>query len=448
MPTPNSAVSNTYRSIWNISYPIIIGLVAQNLMVVIDTAFLGRLGEVSLGAAAIGGLFYLTLVMFGAGFAIGMQIIIGRRNGEGRQRTIGRIFDHGLYFMVGMALLLILFLSLAGPSLLGRFISSPAILEQSLVFISYRRFGYFFGFLIMVFNSFYVGIVRTRMVSVATIIMATSNIVLDYGLIFGKLGLPEMGISGAALATNLAEFITFLFYLLWSFKNKCISSFRLLRFHKPRKRLYDDLLKLSLPVMLQHFISFSAWFIFFMILEKIGETALAASNITRSIYMLLMIPVWGLSSATTTLVSNIIGQGKSDEVMPMIKKIMTISFIANLLLIQVLIFFPRTVISFFTQSPELVEATLPLLRVITLSLTVFSVSMIIFSALSGTGKTGTALRIEVISIILYLLFAFILAVGFDAPASGVWFVEVLYFTVIGVFAYIFLKRGTWKELVV
>ena len=94
------------------------------------------------------------------------------------------------------------------------------------------------------------------------------------------------------------------------------------------------------------------------------------------------------------------------------------------------------------------EATLPLLRVITLSLTVFSVSMIIFSALSGTGKTGTALRIEVISIILYLLFAFILAVGFDAPASGVWFVEVLYFTVIGVFAYIFLKRGTWKELVV
>lgn len=448
MTTLNSPVSNTYRSIWNISYPIIIGLVAQNLMVVIDTAFLGRLGEVSLGAAAIGGLFYLTLVMFGAGFGIGLQIIIGRRNGAGRLRTIGRIFDHGLYFMVGLALLLIVFLSFAAPAILERFISSPAILEQSLIFISYRRFGYFFGFLIMVFNSFYVGIVRTRMVSVATILMAASNMILDYGLIFGNFGLPEMGIAGAALATNVAEFITFLFYLLWSFKNRCISSFRLLRFHKPKKRLYNDLLRLSLPVMFQHFIAFSAWFVFFMILEQIGETALAASNITRSVYMLLMIPVWGLSSATTTLVSNIIGQGKSDEVMPMIKKILTISFIANLLLIQVLIFFPRMVISFFTDSHELVEATLPLLRVITLSLTVFSVSMIVFSALSGTGKTGTALRIEVISIILYLLFAFILAVGFDAPASGVWLVEVLYFSVIGIFAYIFLKRGSWKELVV
>lgn len=448
MTSTSSFVSNSYRSIWKISYPIIIGLVAQNLMVVIDTAFLGRLGDVTLGAAAIGGLFYLTLVMFGAGFAIGMQIIIGRRNGEGRLRTIGRIFDHGLYFMVGLALLLILFLSVAAPSILGRFISSPAILEESLVFISYRRFGYFFGFLNMVFNSFYVGIVRTRIVSAATIVMAGSNIILDYGLIFGNLGLPAMGIAGAALATNLAEVITFLFYLLWSMKNKSIPSFGLLRFHKPRKRLYNDLLKLSAPVMLQHFISFSAWFIFFMILEQIGETALAASNITRSIYMLLMIPVWGLSSATTTLVSNIIGQGKADEVIPMVKKILAISTGANLVLIQVLIFLPRKVISFFTNSPELIEATLPLLRVITLSLMVFSVSMIIFSALSGTGKTGTALRIEVVSIILYLLFAFILAVNFNAPASGVWFVEVLYFSVIGIFAFVFLKRGKWKDLVV
>lgn len=448
MTSTSSFVSNSYRSIWKISYPIIIGLVAQNLMVVIDTAFLGRLGDVTLGAAAIGGLFYLTLVMFGAGFAIGMQIIIGRRNGEGRLRTIGRIFDHGLYFMVGLALLLILFLSVAAPSILGRFISSPAILEESLVFISYRRFGYFFGFLNMVFNSFYVGIVRTRIVSAATIVMAGSNIILDYGLIFGNLGLPAMGIAGAALATNLAEVITFLFYLLWSMKNKSIPSFGLLRFHKPRKRLYNDLLRLSAPVMLQHFISFSAWFIFFMILEQIGETALAASNITRSIYMLLMIPVWGLSSATTTLVSNIIGQGKADEVIPMVKKILAISTGANLVLIQVLIFLPRKVISFFTNSPELIEATLPLLRVITLSLMVFSVSMIIFSALSGTGKTGTALRIEVVSIILYLLFAFILAVNFNAPASGVWFVEVLYFSVIGIFAFVFLKRGKWKDLVV
>lgn len=448
MTTPLSTVSNTYRSIWTISYPIIIGLVAQNLMVVIDTAFLGRLGDVTLGAAAIGGIFYLTLVMFGAGFGVGMQILIGRRNGERKLRNIGRIFDHGLYFMLLLALLLILFMSVAAPALLGRFISSQAILEESLVFISYRRFGYFFGFLIIVFNSFYVGIVRTRIVSVATIVMALSNVVLDYGLIFGNLGLPAMGIAGAALATNLAEFITFAFYLFWSVKSKSIASFRLFRFQKTKRRLYESIFKLATPVMWQYFISFSAWFIFFMILEQIGETALAASNITRSVYMLLMIPVWGLASATTTLVSNMIGQGRTEEVIPMMKKILTISVLANLFMVQFIIFFPRQIISFFTDNPELTEATVPLLRVITLALIAFSVGMIIFSTLSGTGKTGTALRIEIISIFLYLIFAFVLAVGFNAPACSVWFVEVLYFSLLGIFAFIFLKRGKWKELVV
>jgi Na+-driven multidrug efflux pump len=164
--------------------------------------------------------------------------------------------------------------------------------------------------------------------------------------------------------------------------------------------------------------------------------------------MLLMIPVWGLSSATTTLVSNIIGQGKTEEVIPIMKKILTISVLANLFMVQFIIFFPRQIISFFTENPELTEATIPLLRVITLALIAFSVSMIIFSTLSGTGKTSTALRIEIISIALYLLFAFVLATGFNAPASSVWFVEVLYYSLLGLFAFIYLKRGKWKELVV
>lgn len=441
-----NSVSNTYRSIWSISYPIIIGLVAQNLMVVIDTAFLGRLGEVTLGAAAIGGTFYLTLVMLGAGFGVGLQIMIGRRNGEGRLRIIGRIFDHGLYFMVFLALVLMVFMSVAGSFLLENIISSEAIADKSKIFISYRRFGFLFGFLNIVFNSFYVGIVRTRVVSVATIIMALSNIILDYGLIFGNLGLPEMGIAGAALATNLAEAITFIFYLLWSVKNKCMAVFKLFAFQLIKKRLFQGLFKLALPVMMQYFISFSAWFIFFLILEQIGETALAASNITRSVYMLLMIPVWGLSSATTTLVSNIIGQGRTEEVMPMMKKILTISVVSNLIMVQFLVFFPRQIISFFTENPELTAATIPLLRVIILALVSFSVGMIIFSTLSGTGKTGTALRIEIINIAFYLLFAFVLAVVFNASASGVWLVEVVYFSLLGLFAYIYLKRGKWKEL--
>ncbi len=435
---------NTYRSIWRIALPIIAGLMAQNLMVVIDTAFLGRLGEITLGASAIGGIFYLCLVMLGAGFAIGVQIVIGRRNGEKKYTQIGSIFDHAVYFMVLLALVLFLFMHYVAPSFLTWFLQSEMVLQESLVYIDYRRFGFFFGFLVLSFNSFYIGITRTRILIVSTSLMAGINILLDYALIFGNFGMPAMGIAGAAMATNIAEAITFLFFVLWSIINKALSNYHLLRFHQPAWLQYKSLLKVAVPVMFQYFLSFSAWFVFFMILEQIGETALAASNITRSVYMLLMIPVLGLCAATSTLVSNIIGQGRSDEVIPLIKKIVVVGLIATVLVVQLIVFFPYRITTFFTHEPHLIEATVPLLRVITLSLFSFAFGMILFSGLSGTGKTFVALIIEILSIAFYLVSAYILAVTFEGSATTVWFVEVIYFTVLGLGSLTYLQTGRWK----
>ena len=80
---------NSYREIWRISYPIILGSVAQNIVNVTDTIFLGRLGVVALGAAGNAGIFYFVLMVVGLGFSVGMQIIIGRRNGENNHAAIG-----------------------------------------------------------------------------------------------------------------------------------------------------------------------------------------------------------------------------------------------------------------------------------------------------------------------------------------------------------------------
>ncbi len=439
-------VDNTYKSIWRVSYPIIIGLMAQNIMVAIDTAFLGRLGEITLGASAIGSLFYLCLVMLGTGFSVGLQIVIGRRNGEGRFQQIGMVFDHAVYFMIALAGLLFVFLSFMAPAFLEWFLQSEGVLAESLTYLSYRRFGLFFGFLVLTFNGFYIGITRTRMLIASTSVMAAINIVVDYVLIFGHLGMPAMGIAGAAIATNIAELATFLFFLLFSFRNNNLQFYQLLRFHRPNWLRYRPLLQVAVPVMFQYFLSFAAWFIFFMVIEQIGETALAASNITRSFYMLLMIPVWGLSSATNTLVSNIIGQGRSQEVIPLIKKVLLISLGLMLILIQINIFIPSRVAAMFTQEAHLIEAALPLLRVIILALIAFSTGMILFSGLSGTGKTNVALFIEIISITIYLTTAFVLAVYFEASAPVVWFVEVIYFSMLGLGSLVYLKSGKWKVI--
>lgn len=436
----------TYREIWKISYPIIIGLVAQNIMLVIDTAFLGRVSEITLGAAAIGGVFYLTVIMLATGFSVGTQIIIGRRNGEGRYQAIGNVFDHAQGVLVMMALIVWFLLHFAAPPLLEKIISSPAILEESLVFLNFRKYGLLFGFMVLGFNALYIGNTKTKVLSLSTFVMAFFNIVLDYLFIFGNYGFPEMGIAGAALATNIAEFFTFVFYISWAYKKSDYKKFFLFQKFLPDRELLRSLLNLSVPVMFQYFFSFSAWFVFFLIIEQIGETALAASNITRSIYMVLMIPVWGLSASVNTLVSNTIGRNQHDRVIPLILKVLLAGVIINILLVQILIFIPDPLISFYTDNQSLIEATKPLLRVIAVALIAFSVGMIIFNGLSGTGKTMLALKIEILSIIFYLLTTLILALGFKAPARVVWTVEIVYFSVMGILAFIALKKANWREI--
>ncbi len=109
----------TYRRIWNIAWPIILGSVAQNIITVTDTAFLGRVGEVALGASAIGGIFYLAVIMLGWGFAIGTQIIVSRRYGEGNVGQIGAVIEHALYFLIPISIILFLLMHFFADYFLG-----------------------------------------------------------------------------------------------------------------------------------------------------------------------------------------------------------------------------------------------------------------------------------------------------------------------------------------
>ena len=99
----------TNRNIWNVSYPIFLSLLAQNVINVTDTAFLGRVGEVELGASAMGGLYYICAFTIAFGFSTGSQIVIGRRNGEGRYDQIGPVMIQGVFFLLSLAAILFLF---------------------------------------------------------------------------------------------------------------------------------------------------------------------------------------------------------------------------------------------------------------------------------------------------------------------------------------------------
>ncbi len=432
------------KHIWDISYPIILALLASNVINVTDTAFLGRVGEVELGASAIGGLFYIVILMLGVGFGSGAQILMARRNGEKAYGEIGKIMDHSIYFLMGMALFILLVIEFIAPSLLGTMISSPAIYAKTIEFLHYRIIGLVFAFLMVIFRSFFVAITRTRWVTLTAVISALVNVALAYILIFGKMGFPEMGIAGAGLASTIAEGVSALIFIIIIVTQKDLKQYHLFAFSKPNFKIIEKTLSISVFVMLQFFISLGAWFIFFMIVEKLGERQLAISNIIRSIYIMIMIPSMGFGITVNSLVSNTIGAGRKDLVIPLIHKITRISFYSTLGIVLVAVCLARPIINVFTSNADLVDHTVPTFYVLMGVMLFYAVTNVIFNGVSGTANTQIALVFEAITLVFYLFTAYMLGIHFHFPIEIVWTTELVYSICLGILSILYLRFGNWR----
>jgi MATE family, multidrug efflux pump len=434
----------TYKKIWNIAYPIILGSVAQNIITATDTAFLGRVGEIALGASAIGGIFYLAVFMLGWGLGIGSQIIIARRDGENKQHKIGSIIEHSHIIFLFLAIIIFVLIQNYINVFLISIIDSKEVFTESAKFLRIRSFGIFFAFINVSFRALFIGISNTKIITWSTIGMAIVNITLDYILIFGKFGFTAMGIEGAALASVIAEITACTIFIVYTLVNLDLDKYQLFKYAGFEFKKLKNILNVSFPMMLQNFISLSGWFIFFLLVEKLGETSLAISNIIRSIYLILMIPIWGFASSANTLVSFVIGQGNKDQVMQTITKIVKLCVISVGAIISVAIFFPEELLRIYSNDTELIKESLNSFYVVCGSAFTIAVGFNMFSAVSGTGKTNISLYIEIAIIALYLAGTFILVKVMNATIAQVWTMEYFYGLSLTLFSFIYLKFGKWR----
>lgn len=437
-----------YKDIWKIAYPIILGSIAQNLLNITDTAFLGRVGEVELGAGAIGGIYYFAIIMLGWGFGIGTQIIVARRNGEKDFPAIGKTIDHGLYFLVPLAILLFGFMRFFSHDMLCMIVESEEVGNATRSYINYRAFGLFFAFINFLFRAFYVGLGKTRVITYSTTLLAVVNGILDYGLIFGNFGLPEMGIAGAALASVIAEASALIFFIVYTRFVFPTKPYHLFHFCQFDKKLYTRIIKVSLPIMGQNFLSLATWMVFFLLVEKMGERELAISNIVRSFYFVLMMPMWGFASATNTLVSFLIGAKRENEVLSLVYKVMVLCLSGVGFMVLFGTIFPHVAVRIYTNDLSLVEATLPVVYIVNVAALMLSANFIFFNAVSGTGKTNISFLLEVITLTIYLSYIWYSIMVYQGSISMVWTSEWVYALLLGSMSFFYLKSGRWKGSVV
>lgn len=424
-----------------------LGSLGQNIINLIDTGFLGRVGQVELGAGALAGIFYFVMFMVGYAFNNGMQIIISRRMGEGKKSEVGNIVDHEFYLLIFIAVLEFVFLYFLSPVILAQFIQSKEILNATITFLTFRAFGIFFGLFNSCLQQFFIGIGKTSIINFSTVVLAVSNIILAYLLIFGHHGFPKMGIGGAALASTISEGIVMLVYIIVLYQRKLPKEYNLFRFLKPDLKLFGNMVSLSLPLVFQQVISIFTWFIFFLLIEHRGEASLAVSNIIKSLYIFWAIPTFAFASTANAMTSNIIGQGKEDQVIYLLKKITGLNFLISFVMCLALFIFPATIISIYTDDIILIKSSMEIIPVIVAASLLFSVALIVILTVTGTGSSRFALLMELVSISIYLIYAFVTAKVFMSSLKVIWGAEILYWLCAIIMGLLFLKYGKWKKAI-
>jgi multidrug resistance protein, MATE family len=293
-------------------------------------------------------------------------------------------------------------------------------------------------------NAFLVGTNQTRFLVWGTLSEALVNIFLDYALIYGHFGLPQLGFNGAAYASIAAEatgLVVIFLVIRWVGLHKTFGLFEHFVFDYSMVKL---ILVQSSPLILQYAISIISWEYFYILIEHHGARDLAISNTMRNIFGLSGIFSWAFASATNSMVSNIIGQGKSDLVLPLIRKIISISFLISLLVFAVLNIWPAWFLSFYGQGPDFITHGIPVIRIVSVALLMMSVGTVWLNAVTGTGNTLVNLRIELITIVIYSIYTFLVLEYWKLPITWGWVSEWVYWISMFSMAFIYMRSGKWR----
>jgi MATE family multidrug resistance protein len=415
-----AARRGSVREVWLLAYPVVVTQLSATLMGVIDSAMVGRLGSTELAAVGFGAIWLWTLFSLFHGTATGVQTFVSQNDGAGRPERCGAWTWHGFWVVVpAAALVAALLLPAVGPllALLG---PSADLQEGARAYVSARLPGEVGFAAWMVFTSFFRGIGNTRTPMVVTIGVNLLNALLDYGLIFGNLGLPEWGVAGAATATAVAQWTGALVLLA------------LLRSRRVRQRFRTDpvrpsarpalrFLRVGAPMGGQWCLGMASFAVFTTLVARMGDSSMAASQAFVMLLSLSFMQAIGLSVAAQTLV----GRYKGARDLPAARRSYASSLVLAMFVAAVvaLLFVaaPGPLLRIFTDDPRVVALGRPLLLVGAVFQLCDAIAIISQGALRGAGDTRWPFVVEtVLGWLVFVPLAYGLGVGLGLGLIGAW----------------------------
>ncbi|MFM7005873.1 MAG: MATE family efflux transporter [Flavobacteriales bacterium] len=434
-----------YKTILSVALPMMVTGFIQSIVLLTDASMIARYSTEAFAAVGNAGLMYVTLFMCLAGMADGAQIIIARRIGQQKPELIGQVFGSTTWVLIALAVGLFVLLYFLMPEAILRYSEQKEIAKLQGIYIENRSFALFFAMLTLTIQAFFLAEGKSWVVLVTAILTATSNALLDYLLIFGKWGFPELGIRGAALASTIADgigMLSMLLFLLFSEENK---KYNLLKYFKLDLQSVKELLRVGSPLMLQGFSALATWTLFFTWLEQKGAFDLTVSQNIRSIYFLAFVPIWGFAGTTKTYISQYLGAQKFDQIPVIQRKIQLLTVIFMLCTFHGALFYPESMIRMVNPAEAYVAKSADILRLIAVSILLFGFISVYFQTIHGSGNTLHSMLIEFFTVGIYSIFCYLFIKVWALDVYWIWTVEYIYFGVLGLISITYLRTTNWQN---
>ncbi len=300
-----------YSEVLRVAFPLILSSSALTLQMFVDRVFLMWYNQNAMAAGMQAGIANFTFVALFMGTASYANTFVAQYYGAGQKDRIGASVWQAIHFSIGAGLLMML-LALASRSIFTLIGHAPQLREYEISYFKIMCFCALPSLVGASISCFYTGRGKTWTVLWVNLVGNVVNIILDYCLVFGKFGFPEMGIKGAALATVIAASAAAGVFLVIFFSPKNRRNYNTLLGFKLDLDLFKRLIRFGLPNGIHFMLDVSAFMMFMIFVGNIDEVALAATTMVFQLNMLAFVPMTGMGMAVNILVGQYLGANKPD----------------------------------------------------------------------------------------------------------------------------------------
>jgi putative MATE family efflux protein len=433
------------KAIFMLSVPMILEMLMESIFALVDIAYVS---QVSVNAVATIGLTESVVTLIYAvaiGLSMGATAIVARRIGEkdvqGAKEAAVQAIGLGVVISVVIGVLGFLY----AKEILSLMGAEASLIEEGFGYTKLLLGGNITIMLLFLINAIFRG-AGDASVAMWTLVLSNGlNIILDPLFIFGWGPIPEYGVVGAAIATNIGRGTAVLFQLCvlffgWS-SIKLVAKDVILNL-----KVMINLVRISLGGIAQFLIGTSSWVFLMRMMSEFGSEVLAGYTIAIRVMLFSLMPSWGMSNAAATLVGQNLGAKKPDRAETSVWKTGKYNAYFMGAVSLVYLFFAKEIVGWFNDNPVVVENGGLCLQIIAAGYIFYAYGMVVTQAFNGSGDTRTPTRINVMAFWLFQLpFAYIAAFYFELGALGVFMAITLAEVLLAIIAIVLFKRGRWKQ---